>query len=365
MVDELRNSKNGASNGESPAPGIRRGRGLELSIHTPADDRAAVPPPAAVPPRRGRGLQLSTNLQPPGDRAAGVGDLGALAPLQRIGLAHGQVCYRQSGEGPPLLLLHGWGASSRYWFSTQARLADRHTSYALDLPGFGASPALGRPGGIARLAELTIEFADALGLAEFDLNGHSFGGAVATYIAAHWPTRVRRLVITAFGVRRSAIERTCLSLAHAPAELALQLGQPLIDLWRPLQNQARPITELLMSAPPIPDLLAGWYLNRAPEDRRLLREGIADLLDMDLGAHLACVISIGDPVVVDALGRLCAPALFVGGAADRVIPADDLRAAAELARARHVQVIEQCGHVPMIEQPEAYHTALRQFLAES
>ena len=52
----------------------------------------------------------------------------------------------------------------------------------------------------------------------------------------------------------------------------------------------------------------------------------------------------------------------MGGTNDRVVPADDLRAAAEMTRARRVLVIEQCGHVPMIEQPDTYHAALREFL---
>lgn len=336
---------------------LRRGRSLQLSTHTPPDEAPAPKAEAPQPPRRGHGLQLSTHS--PAEATNGA---LKLAPLQRAQLAHSEICYRQSGDGPPLLLIHGWGASSRYWYGTQAHLAGRHTSYAIDMPGFGASPALAQPGGVARLAELAIEFADALGIGQFDLNGHSFGGAVAVYIAAHWPARVRRLVVTAFGVQRSALARACLGLAHAPATLALQFGQPLIDLWRPFQSQLRPVAEMLMSTPPIPDLLASWYLERAPEDRRLLREGIADLLDMDVGAHLASAISISDPSLAEALQTLSAPALFVGGTNDRVVPADDLRAAAEMARARRVLVIEQCGHVPMIEQPDTYHAALREFL---
>lgn len=341
-------------NPSAGAPRIRRGAGLQLSTHAPAEPEGETAAPAGEP-RRGVGLRLSTHAP------AGEPKLEGLAPLRRIRLAHGELAYRQAGEGPPLLLLHGWSASSRYWYATQALLADMRLCVASDLPGFGASPPLAEPGRIERLAELVIELADALGLGTFDLGGHSFGGSVALVLAARWPERVRRLVITSFGVRRSPLERALLGATHAPASLALQFGLPWLSLWRPALRNLRPLTAQLLATPPLPSLLAGWYLGRVPDDPQLLREGVADLVEMDLGAHLACVASIGDPALLAALPAIVAPTLFVGGDCDRVVPADDLRAAADLARGEAL-LLPGCGHVPMIEQREAYHAALRDFL---
>lgn len=286
----------------------------------------------------------------------------AIPPIQRLRLRHGELAYRQAGSGPPLLLLHGWGASSRYWFTTQAQLADIRACYALDLPGFGESAPLRAPGSVERLAAVVIEAADALGLAQFDLNGHSFGAWVAVYLAAHWPARVRNLVVTALGVRRSAAERAAIGLAHGPAELAVELAQPWINAWRPWLGSCKPLAEFVLGAPPVARLLAGWYLDQVPTDERLLSEGIADFVRMDLGAHLACVASIGAPELVGALRSIQAPGLFIGGERDRVAPPDDLVAAAELTPRSQTVLLEHCGHVPMIEQPAAYHAALRSFL---
>ena len=335
------------------APRIRRGAGLQLSTHTPDAPAAEADAPAGAP-RRGAGLRLSTH-------APGEPKLEGLAPVRRARLSYGELAYRQAGDGPPLLLLHGWSASSRYWYTTQAQLADMRTCVAPDLPGFGASPPLAEPGRIMRLAELMIELADALGLDTFDLNGHSFGGAVALVLAARWPDRVRRLVVTSFGVRRSPLERALLGATYAPANFALQLGLPWLNMWRPALRQLRPFTAQVLATPPLPSLLAGWYLDRVPSDPQLLREGVADLVEMDVGAHLACLASVGDPALQAALPTVVAPALFVGGERDRVVPADDLRAAAELARGQAL-LLPGCGHVPMIEQPAAYHAALREFL---
>jgi pimeloyl-ACP methyl ester carboxylesterase len=336
--------------------GIRRGQGLRLSTHTAADDRADMPAEAAATLlRRGQGLRLSTQAS---DDALDT----AIPPAQRLRLRHGEIVYRQAGSGPPLLLLHGWGASSRYWFSTQAQLSDIRTCYALDLPGFGESAPLRASGSVERLAEVVLEAADALGLGQLDLNGHSFGAWVAVYLAARWPARIRSLVVTALGVRRSLVERAMLGLAHGPADLTVRLAQPWINAWRPWLGSCKPLTELVLGAPPVARLLAGWYLDRIPADRRLLREGIADLVRMDLGAHLACVASVGAPALVDALQSIRVPALFIGGDHDRVAPPDDLGMAAELAPGSQTVLLEHCGHVPMIEQPVAYQTALRTFL---
>lgn len=360
--------------GDSPTPpAIRRGKGMRLSTQgPPAEERTPEPPavPPAAPKLRGQGLRLSTHAAPP-DGAAATPPPSmdqalelALAAPSRVRLAHGEVSYRQSGGGPPLLLIHGWAASSRYWFGALAQLADIRSCYAIDLPGFGGSQSLPEPAAIARQAALVIEFADALGLEQFDLNGHSFGGSVAAYLAAHWPSRVRRLVLTSIGVRRSALERALLGLVLRPVDLALQIWQPWLNMARPLSGLLQPMAASLMSVPPLPRLMSSWYLEQAPADERWLREGILDLTRMDFAAHLACVASIGDSSLIAALAAIRAPTLLVSGRADRVVPQDDVAAAAEMVADSRLLILEQCGHVPLVEQPAAYHRALREFLLE-
>ncbi|MEI7771260.1 MAG: alpha/beta fold hydrolase, partial [Chloroflexales bacterium] len=60
---------------------------------------------------------------------------------QYIDLPTGRLAYRAGGDGPPLLLIHGWGGSSRHWLGAFVTLAEDHTVYAIDLPGYGESPA--------------------------------------------------------------------------------------------------------------------------------------------------------------------------------------------------------------------------------
>ncbi len=112
-------------------------------------------------------------------------------------LGDGTLMGAVSGEGAPrVLLLHGWRRTSADFAVVQQRLADDGlSSIALDLPGFGASPPPARAGGARTYAELVGGV-----LEEFPepavLVGHSFGGRVATVLAARQPSRVGRLVVT-------------------------------------------------------------------------------------------------------------------------------------------------------------------------
>lgn len=292
-----------------------------------------------------------------------LAELESRFPVQHIRADRQSLAYRQAGEGPPLLLLHGWGASSRYWLSTLARLGTTHTCYAPDLPGFGASPPLSSAASISQLASLIGAFASALGLEQFDLNGHSFGASVAICMAAQQPARVRRLVVTSFGVRPNAFERAWLGVAQGHAALALAASQPLVELARPVLRPLGALAAQTLGTSPFAAALAGWYVARLPDDPTLLQAGSDDMARMDFGAHLACVASIGDPALPAALRAVQAPALFIGGDSDRVASPAELRAASALVPGSTSVVLARCGHLPMVEQEAAYHAAISAFLA--
>jgi 3-oxoadipate enol-lactonase len=100
----------------------------------------------------------------------------------------------EGGFGAPLLLLHGLGASSRWWYPLFPELtSESFRIVAPDLPGFGRSG--GRPLSITAAARAVVELADRLGMAQFFLCGHSMGGAIAAQVAADVGSRVRRLVL--------------------------------------------------------------------------------------------------------------------------------------------------------------------------
>ncbi|UCF19705.1 MAG: alpha/beta hydrolase, partial [Gemmatimonadota bacterium] len=105
-----------------------------------------------------------------------------------------RMVYFEAGVGAPLLLLHGLGGSSRWWFPLFPELTSANFRLiAPDFPGFGRSP--GPMFSIAAAARAVIRLADRAGLGEFFLCGHSMGGAIASQVAADYGRRVRRLIL--------------------------------------------------------------------------------------------------------------------------------------------------------------------------
>ncbi|WP_460889752.1 alpha/beta fold hydrolase [Promicromonospora xylanilytica] len=96
--------------------------------------------------------------------------------------------YVTGGSGSPVVLLHGWPQTWFGWWSIMPELAERHTVYAVDLPGLGDST--GTPTGydkatLARYVHTLV--ADQLGLRDAHVVGHDLGAAVAYQYAAQFP----------------------------------------------------------------------------------------------------------------------------------------------------------------------------------
>jgi len=104
------------------------------------------------------------------------------------------------GEGRPLLLVMGIGASLDMWAPfEEAMLPLGYQTISFDLPGAGGSPPAFPPLRMRGLAKLSVRLLDELGLSTVDVLGVSFGGVVAQEIAHQAPDRVRRLVLCATG----------------------------------------------------------------------------------------------------------------------------------------------------------------------
>lgn len=102
----------------------------------------------------------------------------------------------------PLLMLHGWGRSLESLRPLGQTLGRASHVHLLDLPGFGGSAFPEEAWGCADYAKRIICYLDEQQIQRADLLGHSFGGKLSLYLAHHYPTRVRRLIlIGAAGLR--------------------------------------------------------------------------------------------------------------------------------------------------------------------
>jgi pimeloyl-ACP methyl ester carboxylesterase len=103
--------------------------------------------------------------------------------------------YLVRGSGPPVLVLHGWGASIEAVYPIVTGLAPVATVYALDLPGFGESPPPPQPWGVEHYQVFVAAFMDALAIERPTIVGHSNGGRIAIRMASTEPERAAQLVL--------------------------------------------------------------------------------------------------------------------------------------------------------------------------
>lgn len=260
------------------------------------------------------------------------------------------IFYRQAGAGSrtPLILLHGWGGSSRYWRSILTELSADRRVLAPDLPGFGESPPLKGQADTGRMAELVLAFADAMGLEQFDLNGHSFSGSVAIFLAARHPERVRRIVLTCVSVFRNERERRIVDQIHKILGVWMGLRRPWMVDMRPFQRAA-----------------ASLFFHKTPTDVSILRESFADFIKMDQRTALITASDAGNPAIKPAMRAIHAPALVIGARQDKIMPPANTPEIVRLIPNSRLIWIEQCGHFPMLEYSAHYTSLVTGFLDQA
>ena len=101
-----------------------------------------------------------------------------------------------TGEGRPVVALHGWGGSLLSFWPVAERLSPNgYQVHLLDLPGFGQSSPPPQTWGVADYAHFVMDYLDTAGLKQSAILGHSFGGRIALVLAATYPERVRKMIL--------------------------------------------------------------------------------------------------------------------------------------------------------------------------
>jgi pimeloyl-ACP methyl ester carboxylesterase len=261
----------------------------------------------------------------------------------------GVVAGAEAGSGPPIVLLHGLGGTWQYWSRTMELLAGSARCIALDLPGFGQSDT--PPGGFT-LDSASDNLAAALRAlrgAPAVVCGHSLGGPVAARLALRHPDAISRLVLVGPS-----------GLAPAPA-------------WQLRVLRAVPAYNLLRLAP---WRWERWLLSIAP----LWRAGLGLLVDNPSAIDSALVLRMVEGArharaVAPALNAsfatgldddaalVSAPIAAIWGERDRMVPPSDAEILKRVAPSAEIHFLPACGHLPMVERPEAFANLLRRVAA--
>lgn len=232
------------------------------------------------------------------------------------------------GQGPPLVLVHGAGGDHLHWPPHLRRLP-MTAVFALDLPGHGQSTGPGR-NTIAGYTAVIKAFAEALALPPFVLAGHSMGGAIALDFALHHGDRLAGLALVGASARLRVNPAILDGLTNDFAATTAQLIDWLYTPAFPPAQRERALARLRTNDP------------------QILHDDFAACDAFDI----RCQVS-----------ALTLPTLIICGVADKMTPVKLSAALHHAIPGSQLYLVENAGHMVMIEQPAVVTALVREFLA--
>lgn len=231
------------------------------------------------------------------------------------------VHYEILGRGRPLIFLHGWVGSWRYWIPSMQAASVSFRTYAVDLWGFGDTAKNTAGYSLEQQTNLLDQFLQELGIGKVALIGHGLGAVVALLFAARFSKNVDRVM--AVGLPNGNGSLNPRLLAGSPSELADWLSGR-----TPTSETARQDTP--------------------KADPQAIQLSLAELPGADPGSLPS---------------RLTTPCLVVYGQNDPAIGLPSAEVAFALPEHVHQIVFEQSGHFPMLDEANKFHRLMADFLA--
>ncbi len=261
--------------------------------------------------------------------------------------------YLDAGEGPPVVLLHGLGATNASMLPTLGDLSRDHRVLAPDLPGFGDSGKPIRRYHAAFFARWLVAFLDAVGVQRAHVVGNSMGGRAAIEVALRAPERVDRLVLFAPSMAFRRFR------AFTPIVRLLAAEMAVLPLVVPRATVLRGLHRMFARPERVPD---PWHQAAVDEFIRVFATPRGRIAFFSALRQIYLEEAHGARGFWERLRGLSRPALFLWGDSDRLVPASFARhVTAAVPQARSV-ILEDCGHVPQFEHPERTHRLVREFL---
>lgn len=266
------------------------------------------------------------------------------------------IAYRDQGSGDSIVMLHNGGTSSAIWRDQFDALADRYRVAAVDLPGFGSSPLPATPASLDDLVELIAAFISERDLAPALVVGNCMGSNIAVLLSRRHPELVtgvlaiNPLTAASFSGGGLGFFHTMQRVAAAPTRVVRKLS--------------RKIT---------PPKLSGSSILRFQLGPKGVARGLhhdSELLACQVRAEqLPALIDVLDDM--DAYGQLdtddaapTVPIWIAWGDKNRVLSRRRAEQLPERLHATRVEVLDGCGHLAMMEDPDAVTDLIVALLAE-
>ncbi len=280
-------------------------------------------------------------------------DLGS---SHEVELPAGTLRYRERGQGPPLVFIHGLLVNGDLWRKVVPRLADRFRCITPDLP-LGAHSLAMRPDadlGVAGVAQLIADFLEALDLEGATLVANDTGGALTQVVMTEHGSRVGRVVLTpcdSFDNFLPPIFRPLQWLAHVPPALTAVL-----QLFRFQAVRRLPLGFGWLSRKGIdPEIEASWVA-AVLSDAGVRRDAYRVVRDISSSYTLRAAEKLPD---------FDRPVLVVWAADDRLFPPDHGRRLADLLPNARLELIDDSYTFVSEDQPEALAAVIADFLSKT
>jgi pimeloyl-ACP methyl ester carboxylesterase len=275
---------------------------------------------------------------------------------QHVELHGHRVSYRTAGSGPVVLLIHGIAGTSEQWADVAPVLAEDYTVVAPDLLGHGDSA---KPIGDYSLGAYAVSLRDlliVLGQRRATVVGHSLGGGIAMQFAYEYPVFCERLVVVSSGGLGREVHPLLRAATLPGAEIVLPLiaSQRVLG-WGGAVGQA--LARIgLRAGPDIAEMARGYASLADAEARSAFLHTVRAVID-----HSGQRVSAADRLYLSSM----LPSLIVWGRRDPLIPAAHGESAHRLMPGSCLEIFEDAGHFPHLDDPIRFAAVLREFLDET
>jgi pimeloyl-ACP methyl ester carboxylesterase len=265
--------------------------------------------------------------------------------------------YWAEGEGYPVVLVHGMGGSATGWLTSIGGLSAQYRIYALDLIGHGRTDKpQSMPYKFFDLVKFVNEFMTELKIDQAHIVGHSMGGAISMRLAIDFPTCSRKLILVD----------------------TAGLGREIKYLYRLVSIPI--VGEILASQAYTPDVKKfGNGLRSAAKNTTYITDELVENIfrieesptqyKNTLKILRTCVNWVGQKKsfyapIMQQLPSITNPTLVIWGRQDDVVPIKHGEFAVKSLPNAYLETIDECGHVPMFDQPEVFKKLVLEFLKE-
>ncbi len=244
--------------------------------------------------------------------------------MSAIILESSLVHYEALGRGKPLLFLHDWLGSWRYWVPTMIEMSSSYRAYALDFWGFGDSDKVQTRYMVEGYVGQVSLFMDQMGIGKVPLIGHGLGGVVAALFTERFPERVEQLMMVSTPLQGAAIGRGLTGFSGGENPAARVLGRRLNDsVYEPVALEA------------------------AKTDGDAVVHSVRSALSQDL---------------TDFLFEIDLPTMLVYGKQDGIVQVPEEDLLEDFDYSVYAFIFSEAQHYPMLEETNKFNRLLRDFL---